>query len=328
MSWYYADNGRQAGPVDDATLDALISQGTVRHDTLVWREGMANWQALQTVRPIAPPAAPVLPPSPAAAPVPSPTYEAPQPQPAFQQPSFQQPSFPQPSFQQPSFQQPSFQQPSFQQPSFQQQEQPLFQAPGVAVGGAAASQQAGVTCANCGQVFPQTDVVFIGSSYVCAACKPIFLQRMREGNVVGAVGARRYAGFWIRFGAYIIDAIIVGVAANIVVLPVSFAMIRSSDDPMASLGLSGILWLFQIALACGYFGYFLSTRGATPGKLLLGLQVIRSDGSGITFARGAARYLAQIVSGIILAIGYIIAAFDVEKRALHDHLCDTRVVYK
>lgn len=303
MSWYYADNGRQAGPVDDASLDALISRGVVRPDTLVWREGMANWQALNTVRPVTPVAAPAPPPPPAPAPAPVPVYEAPQPQ--QQQPSFQQP------------QQPSFQQPSFQQP------QPLFQAPV-----AAAPVAGGVTCANCGQLFAQTDVVFIGSSYVCAGCKPIFLQRMREGNAGGAVGARRYAGFWIRFGAYLIDAIIVGVASNIVVMPVSFAMIRSSDNPMANLGLQGILMLFQIALACGYFGYFLSTKGATPGKLLLGLKVIRSDGSGITFGRGVARYLAQIVSGIILAIGYIIAAFDAERRALHDHLCDTRVVYK
>lgn len=290
MSWYYADNGRQAGPVDDASLDALISQGAIRPDTLIWREGMANWQALSTVRPVAPPA-------------PAPVYMPP--------PSYQQP-------QQPSFQP---QQPSFQQPSFQQPQQPLFQAPSP-MGGQ------GVTCANCGQLFAQSDVVFIGSSYVCAGCKPIFLQRMREGSAGGAVGVRRYAGFWIRFGAYIIDAIIVGIAANIVVMPISFAMIRGNDNPMANLGLQGILILFQMALACGYFGYFLSTKGATPGKLLLGLKVIRSDGSGLSFARGAARYLSMIVSSLILLIGFIIAAFDAEKRALHDHLCDTRVVYK
>jgi uncharacterized RDD family membrane protein YckC len=313
MSWYYADNGRQAGPVDDASLDALIAQGVVRPDTLVWREGMANWQALNSARPPAAPPISVAPPPPAPAPVP--VYTPPQQQ--------------QPSFEQPSYQQPSFQQPSFQQPSFQQPQQPLFQAPAAAAAAAGASAIAGgVTCANCGQLFAQTDVVFIGSSYVCAGCKPIFLQRMREGSVGGAIGVRRYAGFWIRFAAALIDSIIVGVASNLVVMPISFALIRTSDDPMANLGLQGILVLFQIVVACGYFGYFLSTKGATPGKLLLGLKVIRSDGSGLSFGRGAARYLAQFVSGMILLIGYIIAAFDAEKRALHDHLCDTRVVYK
>jgi uncharacterized RDD family membrane protein YckC len=35
-----------------------------------------------------------------------------------------------------------------------------------------------------------------------------------------------------------------------------------------------------------------------------------------------------IVSGIILLIGYIMAGFDEEKRALHDRVCDTRVIYK
>jgi uncharacterized RDD family membrane protein YckC len=294
MSWYYADNGRQAGPVDDASLDDLISRGAVRPDTLIWREGMANWQPLSTVRPQAPPP-PVVPPAPVYTPPP------PASQPGFDQPAFQQPSFQQ---------QPSYQQP---QPSFQPQPQPGGQ---------------GVTCANCGQHFSPNDVVFIGSSYVCAACKPVFLQRMREGSAAGAVGVRRYAGFWIRFAAWIIDAIIVGVASNVVFLPIRLALMQASDDPFANLGLQSLVGLLQIGVGAAYFGYFLSTRAASPGKLLLGLKVIRPDGSMISFARGASRYLAQIVSGIILFIGYIIAGFDAEKRALHDHLCDTRVVYK
>ncbi len=44
MSWYYADAGRQVGPVEETALDDLVRAGVVRDDTLVWREGMANWQ--------------------------------------------------------------------------------------------------------------------------------------------------------------------------------------------------------------------------------------------------------------------------------------------
>ena len=44
MDWYYVDAGQQAGPVNDAQLEALASSGNILNDTLVWREGMANWQ--------------------------------------------------------------------------------------------------------------------------------------------------------------------------------------------------------------------------------------------------------------------------------------------
>src|ERR1035438_3031031 len=44
MDWYYVDAGQQAGPVNDAQLEALVSRGTILNDTLVWREGMVNWR--------------------------------------------------------------------------------------------------------------------------------------------------------------------------------------------------------------------------------------------------------------------------------------------
>jgi len=44
MSWYYAEGGKQMGPVEESVLDGLVGAGIVRDDTLVWREGMAAWQ--------------------------------------------------------------------------------------------------------------------------------------------------------------------------------------------------------------------------------------------------------------------------------------------
>jgi len=306
MSWYYSDNGRQAGPVDDAGLDGLIRLGAVRPDTLVWKEGMANWQPLSTVRPAPAPDPIPAPPPPPAPPAPAPVQQQswdPNPQPQAYQP-----------------------QPQAYQPQ-QQSYQPSYSAPQPAVG-VSAGGGGGVTCANCGQLFSPNDVIFLGNSYVCAGCKPIYLQRMREGGASAGVGVRRFGGFWIRFAAVLIDGVILAMISYAITLPVTFTILRLTDNPMAVVGVSLILNLLQIGLAAAYTGYFLSTKGATPGKMILGLQVIRSDGSGLTFTRGACRYLAQIVSAMILAIGYIIAAFDNERRTLHDHLCDTRVVYK
>src|SRR4029077_21089529 len=50
MKWYYAEGGRQVGPVEESDLDDLVRQGVVRDETLVWREGMAAWQRHSVVR--------------------------------------------------------------------------------------------------------------------------------------------------------------------------------------------------------------------------------------------------------------------------------------
>jgi uncharacterized RDD family membrane protein YckC len=64
MAWFYADGGRQVGPLEDAALDELVRTGVVRDDTLVWREGMPNWQPLSVARPrVTPPVAVSMPPA-------------------------------------------------------------------------------------------------------------------------------------------------------------------------------------------------------------------------------------------------------------------------
>src|SRR5436305_5694954 len=51
MEWYYVEAGKQAGPVSEADLDQLVASGRVGSETLVWREGMANWLPLRQARP-------------------------------------------------------------------------------------------------------------------------------------------------------------------------------------------------------------------------------------------------------------------------------------
>jgi uncharacterized RDD family membrane protein YckC len=67
-------------------------------------------------------------------------------------------------------------------------------------------------------------------------------------------------------------------------------------------------------------------NGATPGKMALGMKVIRADGQPLSVGLSLGRWAASWVSCLTLFIGYIIAAFDAQKRTLHDHICDTRVV--
>jgi uncharacterized RDD family membrane protein YckC len=167
------------------------------------------------------------------------------------------------------------------------------------------------------------------------------MQQMGQPQMAGP-GQWHYGGFWIRFLARIIDGILVGIVSMIIRIPLALLMgggaflstLGQDQNPAAALaavpmifGLAGISFLVQIALGLAYEVYFLTTRGATVGKMALGLRVIRADGGPISAGLAAGRFFASYLSGIILLIGYIIAAFDLEKRSLHDRICNTRVIY-
>jgi uncharacterized RDD family membrane protein YckC len=150
---------------------------------------------------------------------------------------------------------------------------------------------------------------------------------------VGFAG-RHYGGFWIRFLARVIDSIIMIVINGIVGLPLrlmfglgTMGMRGGMIFGPAMMGALGLSTMIGIALGAAYEVYFLSAHGATPGKMALGLRVIRADGGPISPMLALGRHFALWLSGIILMIGYIMAGFDPEKRALHDRICETRVIY-
>jgi uncharacterized RDD family membrane protein YckC len=88
----------------------------------------------------------------------------------------------------------------------------------------------------------------------------------------------------------------------------------------------GLVYLIDLAIATTYEGYFVGRFAATPGKMALNLKVIRPDGGRVSYGRAVGRYFGKLLSGLILCIGHIMAGFDSQKRALHDLLCDTRVI--
>lgn len=110
MEWYYAEANQQRGPVGESEFQRLVDGGTIRDDTLVWRDGMANWLPYRDTRSPAP-ASPALTPT-------------------------------------------------------------------------TASVNGGIICAQCGKAFAPDDVIRLGEAWVCAECKPVFIQRLREGAEV------------------------------------------------------------------------------------------------------------------------------------------------
>ncbi len=152
-----------------------------------------------------------------------------------------------------------------------------------------------------------------------------------------------YGGFWIRFVAYVIDAIILSIAASIIILPVLGALgfgaygtmsgggEMSEDQIGALIGMiTGAGLFMQLAYIVIYWLYFAlmesSAKQATIGKMALGLKVINKDGSRMNFGQATLRYFGKLVSTAILLIGYIIAGFTEKKQALHDMIAGTYVV--
>lgn len=123
--------------------------------------------------------------------------------------------------------------------------------------------------------------------------------------------ALEYAGFWIRLGAGIVDLLILGFIVGIV------ACVFPSPIICIAVGL-----LVSVAHFVGFWVW----RGQTPGKMAMGIKVIRTDSSPLTLQYALLRYLGYIVSAIILFVGFIWIAFDSRKQGIHDKIADTYVV--
>jgi uncharacterized RDD family membrane protein YckC len=174
-----------------------------------------------------------------------------------------------------------------------------------------------VQCNVCKNEFLDDQVIKMGEYSVCEGCKAILQQGLKE-DISAMTPAMVYGGFWIRFLAKVIDMIISWAIIFIFRFFGDLAIGGSGGEFL--IGALGIVFWFA------YSVFFVGNYGATPGKMALGLKIVRSDGTEISYGRAFGRFWAERLSGLTLTIGYIIAGFDREKRALHDRICDTRVV--
>lgn len=133
-----------------------------------------------------------------------------------------------------------------------------------------------------------------------------------------------YAGFWMRVGAYIIDAIILNIVAAVLgfILGIGVGAAGGGEDAGGIIG-----GVFGLVLSWIYFAAMESSqKQATLGKMALGIVVTDEAGGRISFLRAIGRYFAKILSALILLIGFIMVAFTERKQGLHDMLASTLVV--
>ncbi len=158
---------------------------------------------------------------------------------------------------------------------------------------------------------------------------------------LAAVNAARPAGFWARLGAYLVDRILLSFVCGFVWETIAATMGWKFPPPPASFGTFddifayfhslGPLLAYQmlVIFACGflYEVIFNGSFGATLGKMAIGARIVRVDGTRIGYGVAAARWLAERLSDITCGIGYLLIAFREDKRALHDLLVGTRVIF-
>jgi uncharacterized RDD family membrane protein YckC len=136
-----------------------------------------------------------------------------------------------------------------------------------------------------------------------------------------------YGGFWIRFLAFFLDGIILGVisAALAPLLGLGTVVTTSAGGTAVQINYTAnALWTL---LGLIYFIGFWSLRGQTPGMIPFRLRVVRAaDGSRPDWVVGLLRYVGIIISIIPLFLGLIWAAFDSRKQGWHDKIAGTFVV--
>lgn len=180
----------------------------------------------------------------------------------------------------------------------------------------------GVVCAECGGTFPSEEVIRYGNQAVCANCKPRFVQKLREGANISS--GLQYATFGSRFAAKILDGIILQVVGYSLGFAATSIVKPTTAEATTSLGI--VMFIVGTFLGLTYTSLMHWKFGATVGKMAVKIKVVRADGGALTLGRAIGRSFAEYLSSLTLMIGYLMAAWDSEKRALHDRLADTRVI--
>ncbi len=139
-----------------------------------------------------------------------------------------------------------------------------------------------------------------------------------------------YAGFFVRFFAYVLDMVILALVLMMPNLVIFFIGLANSDVFFLKPILFHFsLWdIVQYLLMTAYFVLFTYFSGSTLGKKALSIKVVGSKGEKLSFLNVLYREtIGKYLSALILNLGYLLIFADKEKRGLHDIMADTNVIY-
>jgi uncharacterized RDD family membrane protein YckC len=146
------------------------------------------------------------------------------------------------------------------------------------------------------------------------------------------------AGFWRRFGAHLVDSLIIGLVTSPFGMAANFNYTGNIDNAedfrniMAGVGslfsMSQMIgWAIFFASAYFYYGWFYSTKGQTPGKMLMKIKVVKENLSYLDWNEAFIRDgLMKLVSGAILSLGYFWFFANPKRQTWHDSVVHSYVV--
>jgi uncharacterized RDD family membrane protein YckC len=167
------------------------------------------------------------------------------------------------------------------------------------------------------------------------------LARLNASVAAAADRALPPAGFWVRLAAYMIDHVLLVIMFLAVWSPIAGPrhwQIPDLPQTLTDASMHQYLEQFSLwrdkALPVFYpifllYDVLLNGRfGATLGKMAIGAKITRLDGSPIGYNRALLRWLASRLSEFLFFSGYLLIGLRDDKRALHDLLAGTKVVFK
>ncbi len=180
-------------------------------------------------------------------------------------------------------------------------------------------------CGHCGKAAVSPDTASLGLFSVCIQCKPVVEQKLRENLIHPELfwNALPYADFGTRAMAKIFDWLF----QYIIMIPTTILFMKFLPDssPWVAIGINSLV---NLLIGLNYQVITISRYSATPGKMMLNLEIVTQSGGRVTGKRAFGRFWAEMLSSSMFSIGYLMAVGDEEARTLHDRLAGTRVVQK
>ncbi|MDX1295796.1 MAG: RDD family protein [Sulfurimonadaceae bacterium] len=154
-----------------------------------------------------------------------------------------------------------------------------------------------------------------------------------------------FAGFWVRFVASFFDTLFLAVPIGAIIYVLSggewfdftaymenvrYAMGGNANKALSNMPQMQLKWelIFEAAVMLSVIIFWRRWRGATPGKKYIGIKVVDAEHYGdIDNKQAIVRSIGYIASTLMLLVGFLMVAFRTDKRALHDLMAGTVVIY-
>lgn len=183
-------------------------------------------------------------------------------------------------------------------------------------------------CSRCAKPFCGDCLIELRGNRFCATCKAEAVKDLQSG-VSGT--ELRLATRLQRFAALLLDGVIQGVLFLPLFFLFGMANLQSgaamgADGQAGAMGMQIVFQIIQFVVVIGYEGLFLQFKGATPGKMALGLRVVGPDGEPLTPGQAWIRPLIRNLTAACFLIDYLVSFFRKDMCCVHDLAARTRVI--